>query len=235
MLHITILTLFPEIFPGPLGCSLAGTALKQGLWKLDVLQIRDFTEDKHRTVDDKPFGGGAGMVMRADILGRAIDHIVAKQPQDKIIYFSPGGTVMSQPQIHSLKELNHITMICGRFEGVDERLIEEYDIQLISLGDFILSGGEIPALALIDACVRLIPGVLGSEQTLEEESFSVSGEYAGLLEYPHYTRPSLWKGRAVPEILLSGNHLEIKNWRLEKAKEMTKIRRRDLWEQYKQQ
>jgi tRNA (guanine37-N1)-methyltransferase len=233
-LTFTLLTLFPEMFPGPLGHSLAGKALAKGAWNLSAVQIRDSAEDKHATVDDKPFGGGAGMVMRADILGKAIDAVQTKQPQDALIYFTPGGAPLTQQRVHELAAMRHITLLCGRFEGVDERVIEEYDVELISLGDFILSGGEIPAMALIDACVRLLPGVLGSEHTLSEESFSVSGDYAGLLEYPHYTRPSVWRERGVPEVLLSGNHGEIHKWRLAKAQEITKSRRNDLWQLYKQ-
>jgi tRNA (guanine37-N1)-methyltransferase len=230
--NVTILTLFPEMFPGTLGHSLAGKALAKNIWNLSTVQIRDFAEDKHSTVDDKPFGGGAGMVMRPDIIAKAIDSVHARQPQDAIIYFTPSGDLLTQGKVHELATLQNITLLCGRFEGVDQRVLEEYNVQLISLGDFILSGGEIPALALIDACVRLLPGVLGSEETLNEESFSISGNYAGLLEYPHYTRPSVWREYAVPEVLLSGNHGEIHKWRLAKAREITKARRADLWQKY---
>jgi len=230
--QVTVLTLFPEMFPGPLGYSLAGKALANDLWNLSAVQIRDFAEDKHATVDDKPFGGGAGMVMRADILSKAIDAVYSKQKQDVLIYFTPGGAPLTQEHVHHIAAMQHVALVCGRFEGVDERLIEEYDPLLISIGDFVLFGGEIPALALIDACVRLLPGVLGSDRTLAEESFSICGDYAGLLEYPHYTRPPVWRNRAVPEVLLSGNHGEIHKWRLAKAQEITKARRQDLWQKY---
>ena len=232
MPHFTILTLFPEMFPGPLGYSLAGKALEKGIWHINPIQIRDFAEDKHATVDDTTYGGGAGMVMRADILGKAIDSVTTTQPQDELIYFTPSGLPLTQEKIQELSAKKHITLVCGRFEGVDERVLEEYSVTPLSLGDYVLSGGEIPALALIDACVRLLPGVLGSQHTLAEESFNMTGDYAGLLEYPHYTRPATWRGREVPEVLLSGNHGEIHQWRLAKAQEKTRSNRQDLWEKY---
>lgn len=217
------------MFPGPLGVSLAGKALERGVWSLEAVNIRDFAEDRHKTVDDKPFGGGAGMVMRPDVLGKAIDAIRAKQPRTKLIYFSPRGAVLNQEKLQELVKEEHLTLLCGRFEGVDQRVLDHYAIEEISLGDFVLSGGEIAALALMDACVRLLPGVMNNSETLHEESFGVGGEFSGLLEYPHYTRPAVWQGLAVPEVLLSGNHAEISRWRLCQAEQITQVRRKDLW------
>jgi tRNA (guanine37-N1)-methyltransferase len=227
------LTLFPEMFPGPLGHSLAGTALKKGIWSLETVNIRDFATDKHRTVDDSPYGGGTGMVMKPDIVDAAVEHAKTRLPGAKIIYTSPRGTPLTQSLVEELKK-HDLIILCGRFEGVDHRVIEHHDMLEVSLGDFVLSGGEIAALALLDAAVRLLPGVIGKEEALAQESFNITSDYAGLLEYPHYTRPSSWKGREVPEILLSGNHQQINAWRLEQAKLVTRARRPDLIERRKQ-
>lgn len=224
MWRASVLTLFPKMFPGVLGHSLVGQALQQKLWDLKPIQIRDYAKDKHQTVDDRPFGGGAGMVMKPDVLAVAIDDL--PKPKPLLIYLSPRGRVFNQQIASELIQVPHVAFICGRYEGVDERVLEAYNIQELSIGDYILSGGEIPAMAVIDTCVRLLPTVLGNDETLHQESFC--GKYTGLLEYPHYTRPSLWQGRHVPEILLSGNHQEIEKWRLERAKEITRQRRPDL-------
>lgn len=220
----TALTLFPEMFPGPLGVSLAGKALANGTWSLSAVDIRSFATDAHRTVDDAPFGGGPGMVLRPDVVDAAL--AAQSQPGPRI-YLSPRGRVLDQQRVAELAAGPGVVLLCGRFEGLDQRVIEERQLEEISLGDFVLSGGEPAALALIDACVRLLPGVVGAAETLVEESFET-----GLLEYPHYTRPSLWRGRAVPEILLSGNHAKIKAWRRAEAEAATRTRRPDLWERY---
>jgi tRNA (guanine37-N1)-methyltransferase len=223
-----VLTLFPTAFPGVLGESLSGKALQNGLWALETVDLRLFGQGKHRNVDDTPSGGGAGMVMRADVLGRAIDTTrkgaAGRYP---LIYLSPRGKRFDQAMALQWARAEGITLLCGRFEGVDERLIEEYGIQEVSLGDFILTGGEIAAQALIDATVRLIPHVLGNQASTEEESFS-----EGLLEHPQYTRPAVWRGRAVPDILLSGHHGKITDWRQAQAERLTKERRPDLWRAY---
>lgn len=224
-----ILSLFPEMFPGPLGTSLAGKGLADGAWTLSVRDIREFATDRHRTVDDSPFGGGAGMVMRPDVLAPAIDAAVEKAaPGSPVIYFSPRGRVMDQALVRKLAEGPGAVFVCGRFEGIDQRVLDARDVEEVSLGDFILSGGEIAALALMDAVVRLLPGVTGNRASLEEESFE-----NGLLEYPHYTRPPVWEGREVPEVLLSGHHEKIREWRLRQSEELTKERRQDLWERRK--
>jgi tRNA (guanine37-N1)-methyltransferase len=221
-----ILSLYPEMFPGPLGESLAGKGLSEKAWNLNVTNIRDFAVGKHRNVDDSPFGGGAGMVMRPDVLGTAIDATVeASKGIERLIYFSPRGRTIDQKFVRELAEGPGAIMICGRFEGIDQRVLDARNVEEVSLGDFIMSGGEIAALALLDAVVRLLPGVTGNSLSLEEESFS-----DGLLEYPHYTRPPVWEDRAVPEILLSGHHEKIKEWRQRQSEELTKQRRRDLWD-----
>ena len=219
-----VLTLFPEMFPGPLGHSLAGKALADGLWRLETLGIRDFATDRHRTVDDSPFGGGPGMVMRPDVVDAAI---AGAAPTGPLICFTPRGVPLTQAKVRKLAAAPVITLLCGRFEGIDERVIEARAAEEISLGDFILSGGETAALALIDACVRLLPGVVGAEESLAEESFE-----NGLLEYPHYTRPAEWQGRKVPDILLSGHHENVKTWRRHEAERITRERRPDLWRRY---
>lgn len=220
-----VLTLFPEMFPGPLGCSLAGTALADGLWALETVDIRDYATDRHHTVDDTPFGGGAGMVMRADVVDAAIaDAALANAP---LVYLTPRGAPLTQDRVAALADGPGITLICGRYEGVDQRVLDARDVVEISLGDFVLSGGEPAALALIDACVRLLPGVMGDAASLDEESFN-----RGLLEYPHYTRPADWCGRTVPDVLLSGHHKNIDAWRTEQAEMITRDRRPDLWDRY---
>lgn len=224
----TILTLYPEMFPGPLGHSLAGKALRSGLWNLKTIQIRDFAADKHKTVDDTPYGGGAGMVMRPDVLDAALVEAKKQDPKGKLIYFTPRGKVFSQTMAHELLQENLI-LLCGRFEGVDERFLEVHKPLEISIGDFVLSGGEIAAFTLLDTCVRLLPGVMGAADSLQEESFAQEGDLAGLIEYPQYTKPPIWNGHVVPEVLLSGNHADIRRWRREKAENLTKASRPDLW------
>lgn len=223
-----VLTLFPDMFPGPLGFSLAGRALEKGLWRLETVDIRDFARDKHRTVDDAPFGGGPGMVMRPDVLADAIDAARARAAADAaVIYPSPRGRRIDQDWVRRLAAGPGAILVCGRFEGVDERALEARNVEEASLGDFVLSGGEPAAIAVIDACVRLLPGVIGDPAALEVESFA-----GGLLEHPQYTRPQVWEGRQVPEVLLSGHHERIRAWRRARAEELTKARRRDLWERY---
>ena len=219
----TVLTIFPEMFPGPLGLSLAGRALQRGDWRLDAIDLRRFTEDRHQTVDDTPFGGGAGMVMRPDIVAKAADAVVAAGAVGPLVYLSPRGETLRQPLVGELAAGSGAVLLCGRYEGVDHRVIEARGFREVSLGDFVLSGGELAAMTLIDACVRLLPGVLGAAASLAEESFA-----AGLLEYPHYTRPQVWEGRAVPDVLLSGHHARISQWRQEQALAITKSRRPDL-------
>ncbi len=221
--HACVLTLYPEMFPGPLGHSLAGKALDAGIWQLDTVDIRTFATDKHRTVDDTPAGGGAGMVMRADVVAAALDATCGKDDERPAIYLTPRGTPLTQTRIKALASGPGAVIVCGRFEGLDERVIEARNLEEISVGDFVLSGGEIAALALIDAAVRLRPGVMGAAQSGVEESFE-----GGLLEYPHYTRPQVWEGRAIPEVLLSGHHGRIEDWRREQSERITKERRPDL-------
>jgi len=220
----TVLTIFPEMFPGPLGQSLAGRALGENVWALDTVDIRSFASDRHRSVDDAPFGGGAGMVMRPDVVAAAIR---AKRGPGPLIYFTPRGRLLDQPRVRELAAGAGATLLCGRFEGVDQRVLEAEGAEEISLGDFVLSGGEPAALMLLDAVVRLLPGVVGKEESLAEESFEW-----GLLEYPHYTRPQSWEGRAVPETLVSGHHERIRQWRQRQAEEVTRLRRPDLWARY---
>jgi len=222
----TVLTIFPEMFPGPLGSSLAGKALTEGKWALEAIDIRGFATDKHRSVDDAPSGGGAGMVMRADIAAAAIDAARAAMPAGApTIYLSPRGYPFMQEQARELAGGPGVILLCGRFEGIDERVLQARNIEEISVGDYVLSGGEIAAQVVIDAVVRLLPGVAGNESSLAEESFA-----QGLLEYPHYTRPREWEGRAIPGVLLSGDHKAIAKWRREQAEKLTKARRPDLWQ-----
>lgn len=217
-----ILTIFPEVFPGFLGYSLTGRALNEGIWQLEAVNIRDYAFDKHGSVDDTPCGGGAGMIMRPDVLGEAIEH---NYDGGKIIYMSPKGKPLTQKKVHELSKEDKLTVICGRFEGIDERVIEEYNIEEISIGDYILTGGEQAAMIMLDAIVRLLPGVLGNSASTENESFE-----AGLLEYPQYTRPIEWKGHKVPDILMSGHHENVAKWQREQALQITKERRPDLLE-----
>jgi tRNA (guanine37-N1)-methyltransferase len=222
MWRASVLTIFPDMFPGPLGASLAGKALAAGAWSLDIADIRSFATDKHRSVDDTPAGGGPGMVMKADVLGRAVDAVAADaRPR---LLMSPRGAPLTQDRVEALAAGAGAVLVCGRFEGVDERVIAARGLEEVSLGDYVLSGGEIAALALIDACVRLLPGVMGQAASVNEESFA-----EGLLEYPHYTRPQLWEGRPIPEILTSGDHGKIAAWRRAEAERLTSERRPDLW------
>jgi len=220
----TVLTLFPEMFPGPLGHSLAGRALEDGIWSLEARNIRDHATGRHRNVDDAPFGGGAGMVMRADVLDAAVEACADDRP---VVVLTPRGAPLTQRAVQALADGPGVVLLCGRFEGIDQRVIEARNMAEISIGDYILSGGETAALVLLDSCVRLLAGVMGAAESGVEESFS-----AGLLEYPHYTRPADWCGRAVPEILLSGNHAAIAAWRESAAKTITRERRPDLWAAY---
>ena len=220
----TILTLYPEMFPGPLGMSLAGKALADGIWSLDTVQIRDFATDRHRSVDDTPAGGGAGMVMRADVLAAALDSVRDDRPK---LVMSPRGRPLDQPYVRELSAGPGVTILCGRFEGIDERLFEARPLIPVSVGDYVLSGGEPAALILLDACIRLLPGVMGAPSSGEEESFE-----SGLLEYPHYTRPVEWEGRRIPEVLRSGDHAKIAAWRRQQAESETRSRRPDLIERH---
>jgi len=222
MWRAAVLSIFPDMFPGPLGQSLAGKALAAGAWALDVADIRGFATDKHRTVDDTPAGGGPGMVMKADVLARAID-AVAQEGRPRLL-MSPRGAPLTQARVEALAAGPGAIVICGRFEGVDERAIAARDLEEVSIGDYVLSGGEIAAMALIDACVRLLPGVMGAAESGAEESFA-----GGLLEYPHYTRPQIFEGRPIPEVLLSGDHARIAAWRRAAAERLTRERRPDLW------
>jgi tRNA (guanine37-N1)-methyltransferase len=225
-----ILTLFPDMFPGPLGHSLAGKALENGIWTPHAIDIRDFAEDKHRTVDSPPYGGGAGMVLRADVLGRALDSIENTGP---IIVPTPRGQPMTQNMAHELAKKPNLTFVCGRYEGIDQRFYDAFDVMEVSIGDYILSGGEMACLTILDTIIRLLPGVLGNMATHNRESFSDTDEQGKLLEYPHYTRPAEWTAPdgntyTVPAVLRSGNHQKIDEWRQDKAVEITKIRRPDL-------
>jgi tRNA (guanine37-N1)-methyltransferase len=223
----TVLTLFPSMFPGPLDASLIGQARQNGIWSLDVHDIREHGIGRHRAVDDTPAGGGPGMVMRADVAANAVDAAKAGHPEAVAIYLSPRGAPLDQRRVRALAGSPGVLLLCGRFEGLDQRAIDTRELEEISLGDFVLAGGEIAAMALIEACVRLLPGVLGSEASREQESFE-----EGLLEYPHYTRPSDFEGRQIPPVLLSGHHGEIARWRLAEAENLTKGRRADLWSLY---
>ncbi|GAB4360124.1 MAG: tRNA (guanosine(37)-N1)-methyltransferase TrmD [Kiloniellaceae bacterium] len=239
-----VLTIFPEMFPGPLGLSLAGRALERGLWALDVLDIRDFARDKHRSVDDAPFGGGAGMVMRPDVVDAALAAAAERWQQEPtrqpgkepaggvpVIYLSPRGRLLTQDLVRDLAAGPGVTLLCGRYEGVDQRVLDARGVLEVSVGDYILSGGEPAALVLMDAVVRLLPGVMGNEGSSGEESFGAQG-FEGLLEYPLYTRPAEWQGRTVPEVLTSGHHEKVRQWRQAQAEEITRTRRPDLWARY---
>jgi tRNA (guanine37-N1)-methyltransferase len=229
MWRASVLTIFPEMFPGPLGASLAGKALAAGTWALDLVDIRAHATDKHRTVDDTPAGGGPGMVMKADVLARALD--AASSPDDTRprLLMTPRGMPLTQARVATLARGPGALILCGRFEGVDERIIEARNISEISIGDYVLSGGEIAAFALIDACVRLLPGVMGQMASADEESFS-----QGLLEYPQYTRPQVFEGQTIPEVLTSGDHAKVAAWRRAEAERLTRERRPDLWAVYQQ-
>jgi tRNA (guanine37-N1)-methyltransferase len=226
MWHATILTIFPEMFPGPLGASLAGKARVNGLWSLDTVDIRDFALDRHRMVDDTPAGGGPGMIMKADVLGRAID-AAAPDARPRLL-MSARGTPLTQAQARDLAQGPGVVAVCGRFEGVDERVIAGRGLTEVSIGDYVLSGGELAAMVLLDACVRLIPGVMGKEASAAEESFS-----SHLIEYPQFTRPQVWEGRAIPDVLTSGDHGKVDAWRRAEAERLTRKRRPDLWAAYR--
>jgi tRNA (guanine37-N1)-methyltransferase len=225
--HATVITLYPEMFPGPLGVSLAGRAREEGKWSLETIQLRDFAADKHRTVDDTPAGGGAGMVLRADVLAPAIDHACAGHPDTPILALTPRGRPLTQARVRELAAGPGVILLCGRFEGFDERIFAARPIEEVSIGDIVLSGGEPAALMLLDACIRLLPGVMGAASSGLEESFE-----NGLLEYPHYTRPATWEGRTIPEVLRSGDHAKIAEWRMRQSEIDTRSRRPDLWERH---
>lgn len=222
MWRASVITIFPEMFPGPLGLSLAGKARQKGVWSLDAVDLRNFAIDKHRTVDDTPAGGGPGMVMKPDVIARAID-AVATDDRPRLL-MSPRGLPLTQRKVAALAEGPGVVLLCGRFEGVDERVIAGRNLEEVSVGDYVLSGGEVAALVLIDACVRLLPGVMGQEGSLAEESFA-----DGLLEYPQYTRPAVWEGQPIPEVLVSGDHAKVAAWRRAEAERLTGTRRPDLW------
>jgi len=220
-----VLTIFPAMFPGPLGLSLAGKAMERGVWSLEVLDIRDFAQDRHRSVDDTPFGGGAGMVMRPDVVDGALASV--EDRPGPVIYLSPRGRLLSQARARALAAQPGVTLLCGRYEGLDQRVLDAREIEEVSIGDYVLAGGELAAMVLIEAVVRLLPGVMSNEESAAEETFADH-----LLEYPHYTRPALWQGRAVPEVLTSGHHEEIRRWRKAQAERITKEHRPDLWARY---
>jgi len=220
----SVLTLYPEMFPGPLGVSLAGKALQDGLWSLDTVQIRDFATDRHRSVDDTPAGGGAGMVLKPDVLAAAVDSVADGRP---MLAMTPRGAPLTQARVRELAAGEGLILLSGRFEGFDERIFEARPIEPVSIGDYVLSGGEVAAMVVLDACVRLLPGVMGAASSGEEESFE-----QGLLEYPHYTRPVTWEGRTIPEVLRSGDHAKIAAWRLDRSREDTRLRRPDLIERH---
>jgi tRNA (guanine37-N1)-methyltransferase len=224
MWRASVLTLFPEMFPGPLGVSLTGKGLTAGIWSLDAHDIRAQATDRHRTVDDTPAGGGAGMVLKADILAKAIDAVADERPR---LLMTPRGTALTQARVAELSQGPGVTIVCGRFEGVDERVIAARGLEEVSVGDYVLSGGEIAAMAVLDACVRLLPGVLGAMESAEDESFS-----HGLLEYPQYTRPAEFEGQPIPEVLTSGDHARVTAWRRAQAEALTRSRRPDLWAAY---
>ena len=226
MLLARIFTLYPEFFPGPLGKGLYGKALDEKIWKLETVNIRDYATDKHKTVDDTIYGGGSGMLIKPDVLANSLDKNL--NSKEKIIYLSPKGKLLNQKLAKELSKERTVNLICGHFEGVDQRVIESRNIEEVSIGDFILSGGESAAFVMLDAIIRLLPGVLGNETSVEEESFE-----NGLLEYPQYTKPQIWEEKTVPDVLLSGDHAKIKDWRLSQSEAITRDRRPDLWQKYK--
>jgi len=226
MWQAQVFTLYPEVFPGPLSKGLYGKALSKNLWNLNIVNIRDAAEDKHKTVDDTPYGGGSGMLLKADVLAKSLDQ--NKIEGEKVIYLSPKGKKFDQNYARELSNEKSVSFICGHFEGVDERVLSTRNIEEISIGDYILSGGETAAFVMIDSILRLLPGVLGNENSRIDESFE-----NGLLEYPQYTKPQIWEEKAVPEVLLSGDHSKIKDWRLSQSEAITRVRRPDLWQKYK--
>ena len=226
MMQAQIFTLYPELFPGPLNKGLYGKALSNNIWNLKIVNIRDYSSDKHKTVDDTPFGGGSGMLIKPDVLANSLDQNV--KPNEKIYYLTPKGKLFSQKLAKKLSKEKTINLICGHFEGVDQRVIDTRNIEELSIGDYVLSGGETAALVVLDSILRLIPGVLGNDQSISEESFE-----NGLLEYPQYTKPQIWEKKSVPDVLLSGDHAKIKDWRLSESESITRDRRPDLWQKYK--
>lgn len=239
-MKVIILTLYPDMFPGPLGHSLPGKALSDGLWSCETMNIRDFASDKHRTVDDTPYGGGAGMVMKPDVVASSIRAACAKLPDATIIHFTPRGELLTQNLTKALmnpsvtrNEGMAFILLCGRFEGIDQRVLEAFPMQEISIGDYVLFGGELAAMVFLEACLRHIPGMVGNPETLDEESFSIGKESALLLEYPQYTKPPSWEGYVVPDVLTSGHHERISTWRRDQAEAVTQERRPDLWTKYK--
>lgn len=228
LFHATILTLFPEMFPGSLGLSLAGKGLKKNIWSYDIINIRDFGITKHKKVDDEACGGGNGLIFRPDVIGEALDKALLLNPNSRIYYPSPRGKLFNQQLAHEIKQEKNIIILCGRFEGIDERIIDEYNVCQISIGDYILSGGEVAANVLLDSVVRLLDGVLANQDTLKEESFEREFEGRKILEHPLYTKPVIWRDRKVPEVLLSGNHKEIEKWKLNQSLDVTRKLRPDL-------
>ena len=229
-MKVSILTLYPEVFPGVLGVGVIGRALREQIWSLNIVKLRDFAVGKHAQVDDTPYGGGAGMLLRPDVADAALSSI---PHGGRRIYVSPRGRPLTQKLAYELAQEKALTVLCGRFEGIDQRVLDHYELEEVSLGDYVLAGGEVAAQALLEAVLRLKAGVLGEENSIMQESFSLDDDYAGLLEYPHYTKPPLWNGRSVPEVLLSGHHGKIDAWRKQQAEELTQQRRPDLWERYK--
>ena len=226
MMLARIFTLYPEFFPGPLGKGLYGKALDKKIWKLETINIRDYTTDKHKTVDDTTYGGGSGMLIKPDVLANSLDKNL--KSKERIIYLSPKGKLFNQKFAKELSKEKTVNIICGHFEGIDQRVIEARNIEELSIGDFVLSGGETAAFVLLDAIIRILPGVLGNEKSVEDESFE-----NGLLEYPQYTKPQIWEEKTVPDVLLSGDHAKIKDWRLSQSEAITRVRRPDLWQKYK--
>lgn len=227
MWQACVLTLFPEVFPGPLGVSLAGKALEKNVWSLTTVNIRDFSFDKHQTVDDTPFGGGAGMLMRPDVLDGALEKASQQFQHNRLVYLSPRGALLDQKKVQDLSKSPGVTLVCGRYEGIDQRVIDKWNLEEISIGDYVLCGGEVAALALLEACVRWLPEVVGDRESLLQDSLQ-----EGLLEHPHYTRPQDWHGQKVPDVLVSGHHENIARWRKCQSEDITRLRRPDLWEKY---